>query len=258
MIRSASPTSGPESKPACIGCDDGSATERGLWATTGMAARSATFASAATAEPSVPGPAVMISGRSAWAIHPASCAIAAGSGCAAAGTGRGTIADLVDRGGQRLARQHQIDRPARRRHRDLVRARHHVGDLARHAQLVVPLHHLADHAGLVEHLLAPVDLARARAERALLGDRRAPRRQDQRHAVAREIDQIVERVSGADIDVHHHGLRPSGHDGGAMRHRDREVLVRHQHGRGSLALLPRARANASTIGGKSVPGLAKK
>ena len=173
-----------------------------------MAARSATFASAATAASSVPGPAVMISGRSAFAIQPASSSIAAGSGCAGRGTGRGVIAgSSVERRRQRLARQHQIDRPARRGHRHLMRARHHVGGLAGHAQLVIPLHDLAHHAGLVEHLLAPVDLARARAELALLGDRRAPGREDQRHAVAREVDQVVDRVAGADVDMHHHGLR---------------------------------------------------
>jgi hypothetical protein len=38
----------------------------------------------------------------------------------------------------------------------------------------------------------------------------------------------------------------------------REVLVRHQNGRGTLAPLALARAKPSTIGGKSVPGLAKK
>ena len=94
MMRSASPTSGPELYPAFIGCEDGIATARALCDTTGMAARSATFASAATALPSVPGPAVMISGRSAFAIQPASSAIAAGSGCGAAATGRGAIAGI--------------------------------------------------------------------------------------------------------------------------------------------------------------------
>ena len=38
-----------------------------------------------------------------------------------------------------------------------------------------------------------------------------PGREDQRHAVARQVDQIVDGVAGADIDVHHHGLRPPGH-----------------------------------------------
>ena len=141
------------------------------------------------------------------------------------------------------ARAAAPDRPARAaRHRDFMRARHHVGDLLGHAQLVVPFDDLAHHAGLVEHLLAPVDLARARAELALLGDRRAAGREDQRHAVAREIDQIVDRVAGADIDVDHHGLRPAGHRVGAMRHRDREVLVRHQHRARQLGVAGRARA----------------
>ena len=36
-------------------------------------------------------------------------------------------------------------------------------------------------------------------------------------------------LRGADVDVHHHGLRPAGHQIGAVRHRDREVLVRHHH-----------------------------
>ena len=69
----------------------GSATERALCETTGIAARSASLASAATAASSVPGPAVMISGRSAVAIQPASSSIAAGSGCAGRGVGRGVI-----------------------------------------------------------------------------------------------------------------------------------------------------------------------
>ena len=243
MIRSASPTSGPESYPAFIGCDDGSATERALCETTEMAARSATLASAATALSSVPGPAVMISGRSAFAIHSGKLLDRRRIGMRRRRhRARHDRRRLVERRRQRLARQHQIDRPARRRHRDLMRARHHVGDLARHAQLVVPLHDLAHHAGLVEHLLAPVDLARARAEAALLGDRRAPSREDQRHAVAREVDQVVDRVPGADIDVHHHGLRPPGLRVGAVRHRDREIFVRHQHGARQPGVAARARA----------------
>ena len=133
---------------------------------------------------------------------------------------------LRQRRRQRLARQRQIHRPARARHRDLVGARHHVGDLLRHAQLVVPLHHLAQHPGLVEHLLAPVDVAVAAAELALLGDRRAAGGEDQRDVVAVEIDQVVDGVGGADVDVQHHRLRPAGHGIGAVRHRDREILVR--------------------------------
>ncbi len=136
------------------------------------------------------------------------------------------------RRGQRLARQRQIDRPARAGHHDLIGARHHVDDLLRDAQLVIPLHRLAQHPGLVEHLLAPVDVAVAAAELALLGDRRASRGEDQRNAVAVEIDDVVDRVGGADVDVQHHALRLAAHRIGAMRHRHREVLVRdHQRRR---------------------------
>ena len=55
-----------------------------------------------------------------------------------------------------------------------------------------------------------------------------PAAQEQRHAVAREVGDIVDRVGGADIDMHHHRLRPAGHQVGAMRHGDREILVRHK------------------------------
>jgi hypothetical protein len=132
-------------------------------------------------------------------------------------------------GAQRLARQHQIDRAARRGHRRLVGARDHVGDLPRHAQLVVPFDDLAQHAGLVEHFLRPVDRPAARTEVAGLGDRRAAGGEQQRHPVARQVDQVVDGVGGADVDVHHHRLGSPGHQIGAVRHGDREVLVRHQH-----------------------------
>ena len=182
--------------------------------------------------------AAMISGRSAAAIHSASVAIAFGSGCVAAACGRGF--DRRDRFGerrrQRLARQHQIDRPARMRHRHFHRTRDHVADLAGHAQFVIPLHHFAHHAGLVEHFLRPVDRPRARAERALLGDRRAAGGENQRHAVARQVGEIVDRVAGADIDMHHHRLRAAVHQIGAVRHGDREVLMRHQNGLGHLGV----------------------
>ena len=135
---------------------------------------------------------------------------------------------LGERRRQRLARQHHVDRPARMRHGDLDAARHHVAGLRRYAQFVIPLHQLAQHAGLVEHLLAPLDGPVARAEDAFLGDRCAPGGEQQRHAVARQVDQVVEGVGGADGGVHHHRLRLAGHEISAVRHADREVLVRHQ------------------------------
>ena len=78
MTRSLSASSAPGSKPKCIGWLDGRQTVRGLCVTTGMAQRSARCANAGTA--SAGSVAVMISGRSAAAIHSASVAIACGSG----------------------------------------------------------------------------------------------------------------------------------------------------------------------------------
>ena len=149
----------------------------------------------------------------------------------AAACGRGFSGPIgsAKRRGQRLARQHQIDRPARVRHRHLHRTRDQVADLVGLAQLVIPFHQLAQHAGLIEHFLRPVDGARARAERTLFGDRRSARSKDQRHAVARKIDQVVDGIGGADVDMHHHRLRTPGHQISAVRHADREVFVRHQN-----------------------------
>ncbi len=136
---------------------------------------------------------------------------------------------FCDRSGQRLARQHEVDRPTRARHRDFDRARHDVADLVRHAQFVIPFHHFAQHAGLVEHFLRPVNRARARAERTLFGDRGTAGGEDERHAVARQVGEIVDGVRGANVDVHHHRLRMPVHQVGAVRHGDREVFVRHQN-----------------------------
>jgi len=122
------------------------------------------------------------------------------------------------------------------RHRDLHAARDHVADLGRHAQLVVPLHQFAHHAGLVEHFLAPLDRAVARAEGSLFGDRRAPGRENQRYAVARQVDEVVDGIGGADRGVNHHRLRATGHQIGAVRHADRQVLVRNQDRLGNLGV----------------------
>jgi len=118
-------TSGPESKPACMDAMT-QATERALWATTGMA-RDPDLASARNRALVVPGPAVTISGRprarSSRPVHRSPP-----DRMRSAGTGRGVIAGTsvtpADSGSRAAP-----DRPgARRRHRDFMRARHHVGD----------------------------------------------------------------------------------------------------------------------------------
>ena len=98
------------------------------------------------------------------------------------------------------------------------------------AQLVVPLHELAQHAALVEMLLRPVDVVVARGrQRARLGDRGAARAEENRHVLARGVDEPVHRVRRADADVDHHRLRFARDHRVAVRHRDAHVLVRHDH-----------------------------
>ena len=129
--------------------------------------------------------------------------------------------------GEDFAWQRQIDRPARLAHHDVERAVDDgVGRLAV-AQLVVPFHELAHHAALVERFLAPVDRAVARGDVAGLGDRRASGREQQRHVVTRGVHQTADRVRGADRDVHHHRRRLAAGAVVAVRHRHRDVLVRH-------------------------------
>ena len=140
-------------------------------------------------------------------------------------------------GSQNLPWQRHVYRSLRLALGDGERAVDHRLHLLGVAQLVVPLHELAQHAALVEVLLRPVDVvvARAKERRAArggsmsFGDRRAPGGEQDRHVLARGVDQPVERVRGADADVHHHRLRPPGHHGVAVRHGDAHVLVRHDH-----------------------------
>ena len=140
----------------------------------------------------------------------------------------GEIARLL---GQHLARQGEIDRPARLVHRHVHRPVDDGLQLAGVAQFVVPLDHLADHARLVEHLLAPVDVDRPRAGRAGLGQRSPAGGEDDRHVLARRVGDAADRVGGPHIDVDHHRLRLAGGEEVAMRHRDCEILVRHRHRR---------------------------
>ena len=158
--------------------------------------------------------------------------------------------------GQRLARQRQVDRPARLAHRDVERAVDDGVDRLAGAQLIVPLHELAHHRALVEALLAPVDLAVARGDVAGLGQRRAAGGEQDRHVVARRIHQAADRVRGADRDVAHHGRDLAGGAVVAVGHRHRQVLVRHGDEARVLRRCRTGRDSASMIGAKSVPALA--
>ena len=173
----------------------------------------------------------MIRGCRAAAIRSAARSIAAGSGRAADGCAlrrRGGGRRVFPRRRQRLARQAQVDRSARRRGGDGERAIDYQLDLVAEHQLVLPLHVLAHQRALIAHLLSPVDGQVTAAAMSRLGERRAARGEEQRHTRARRVHHAHQRVGDADVDVDHHRLRPSGGHPVAVRHADRDHLVRHR------------------------------
>ncbi len=124
-----------------------------------------------------------------------------------------------------LAGKAQIDRAARLGAGDRQRPVDHGLELLAVAQLVVPFDQLAEHAGLVVHLLGPVDVAVARARQPDLRQRRSARGEQDRDVLPRRVHRRADHVGGADADMDHDGGNSSRHHGVAMRHRHREVLV---------------------------------
>ena len=140
---------------------------------------------------------------------------------------------------QHLARQGQIDRSPRLAHGDVERAVDDRFHRLAGAQLVIPLHVFAQHAALIEGLLAPMDGPVARGDAAGLGERGAAGGEQQRNIVAGGIDQAVDRIRGADGDMHHHCGRFTGNAVIAVRHGHGDVLVRDRHeARGLRTLCP--------------------
>ncbi len=137
-----------------------------------------------------------------------------------------THVGTVERRGEDFTRQREIDRSGRRGLRDAVRAVDDLLDVHAVAQFVIPLHDFAHHAGLIEHLLRPVNVAVPRAEAALFVERRAARHKDDRHLVARRVHDRAHRVHRTDADVTHHRLRLARHQVEAVGHTHGEVLVR--------------------------------
>ncbi len=129
-----------------------------------------------------------------------------------------------------LAREAEIDRASGRGGGDFEGAGDDVVDLVGTAELVVPLDHFAQHAGLVEHLLRPVDVDVAGARGAGLGDGSAAGGEQEGDVVAGGVDQGVDGVGGADVGVGHDGLGAAGDGGVAVGHGDGGVFVGHDHG----------------------------
>jgi hypothetical protein len=137
--------------------------------------------------------------------------------------------DLAERLGQHLPGPRQVDGPARLGQGQIERPIDDRLELARLAELIVPLDPLAEPPGLVEGLLSPVDVGVERArERAVLRDGRPARREDHRRPGPRRVHDRPDRVGRPHRHVDHHHLGPSGHRVVAVRHRDRHELVGHQ------------------------------
>ena len=147
--------------------------------------------------------------------------------------GVGILEGLVSLG-QHLARQGQVHGALRLRLGQREGAIHHGLQLGEAAQLVVPLHVLADHACLVEGLLGPVNVTVTAARQAVLRDGIASRAEEHGHVASRGVDDAADGVAGTHDDVDHDRLRPS---------RDHCVAVGHGHGRGLVrdGQRPRAR-----------------
>ena len=130
---------------------------------------------------------------------------------------------------QDFARQGQIDRPAGRGSRDGKGAVDHRLELLAVAQFIVPFDDLAQHAGLIEHFLRPVDVDVAGSRKPALGQRRAAGGEQDGYIVARRIERAADAVRSADADMHHDRRDPARHHRVAMPHREGEVLVRCEH-----------------------------
>ena len=142
---------------------------------------------------------------------------------------RAVVGEARQRRRQDFARQRQIDRPAGRGSRDGKRAVDHRFELLAVAQFVVPFDDLAQHAGLIEHFLRPVDVDVAGSRKAALGQRRAAGGEQDRYVVTRRIEGAADAVGSADADMHHDRRHPARHHRVAVRHREGEVLVRREH-----------------------------
>ena len=141
---------------------------------------------------------------------------------------------------QHLARQRQIDRTLRRAERHFQGAVDDGLHLIAVAQLIVPTGELAQQAALIERLLAPVNEVAPAAAQPFFGERRSAGGEQHRHIEPRRIHHRRRGIAGADDDVHHHHLRLAGDHRIALRHADRDKLMRHGN-RHRMDLLLRAK-----------------
>ena len=137
---------------------------------------------------------------------------------------------VSDFGHQHFARQREVDGPGWIARGDLQRAGDDFAHLLRPAQLVVPLHEVANDAVLVELFLQPVNVGVASAALTGVGRvRSAPGSDQDRRTSSLRVMQHPAEVLRADVHVHQHGLWPAGRLVIAVRRRQRDELEQTEH-----------------------------
>ncbi len=158
---------------------------------------------------------------------------------------------------QHLPRQGKVDGPLRCAFGDRQRPVDQAGDLVAEAGVIIPLRCLPHHPGLVAHLLAPVDTRIAAAGAPGLGNRRAAGDQQDRHLVARRVQEAHNAVRQTDIGMQHHRLRLARHHRVAIGHPHRDRLVRDRERLRHVPALGHAIAVGLDDGGKIRAGIGK-
>ncbi len=131
---------------------------------------------------------------------------------------------------QNLARQAQIDRPARRRVGNRKGAIDNIHGLFGEFQLVVPFDGFADHGGLITHFLPPADRYGAGAEPALFDDGRATGKNEYGNMLGCRIDRTDNAIGETHISMSHDGLCASRRQIIAVRHAHGGTFVRNDDG----------------------------
>ena len=165
-----------------------------------------------------------ITGFSAPTSSFAASAIAPESACGGdtlVSFGMRSVLGFVDRVLLQLRIEREQHRPHRRRHRDLVGAHRRLGEMLQRGRLVVPLGEVAHDRADVDRRVHPLG-----AGQALVGVDDIAAHDVDRHAIA---PGVVDRHGGVlqpDHAVADHRHRLAFDLGVAVRHRDRDLLVR--------------------------------
>ncbi len=194
---------------------------------TQMPARSARAASVANASGLRPALEVMSRARSDRASSPPSACRSRTSSAGEEGTGEAPNPPRgeVGRSHQHVARDREVTRARRRARRQLHGASDSPTQHARVDHLESPFRVAAHDAGLVSHVLLPVDGVRAAAERPpVLTVGRATRHDDDARRVPEGVVHHGAEVLGPRVDVNEYALRAPGHLEVTVRYRQSDAF----------------------------------